>query len=252
MRVDVIGAGRIGQALQARAEANGVDGRLVRRDGDWDALADAPGRPALVCTRNDDLPTVIDAVPASRRADLVFVQNGMLRPSLASWGLADATRGLLFLAVQRRGDDATPGEPSPFHGRHDDAVVAWMTALGLPARSTDSEGFAALELEKLLWNCVFGVLCDARDADVGTIVREHRALVTALVTELLPVGERALGVRLDVTPLVDRLCAYSLSIQDFRAGVREWPWRNGWFAAQGVALPLHDALLSEAGFHSPR
>lgn len=45
-----------------------------------------------VCTRNDDLEDVISRTPASRREDLVFLQNSVLGPLLEKHGLAKNTQ----------------------------------------------------------------------------------------------------------------------------------------------------------------
>src|SRR5690606_17998432 len=118
---------------------------------------------------------------------------------------------------------------SPFHGPHAQALVDAFTAAELPARVVDAREFAEIELEKLLWNSCFGLLCDAFDCDVGTVVREHFNDLRELVAELLAIGAPALGVSLVLDALVERLAAYSKSIPSFRAAVKEWRWRNGWF-----------------------
>jgi ketopantoate reductase len=246
--VDLIGAGRIGGALHRRAVERGVAGALVRRGEGWEALDAAAGRPIVVCTRNDDLDEVLAKVPERRRADLVFVQNGALRPYLARVGLRDATRGLLFVAVPTRDHDVDPGGESPFCGPHAAAVVDWMRALDVPARAVDGAAFAEVELEKLLWNACFGLLGSVWETPVGAVVARHHDELAMLVDEYLAVGARALGVTVDPVRMLERLEAYSLSIPTFPARAREWPWRNGWFeaeaAAQGVALPVHEALVA--------
>ena len=194
---------------------------------------------------------MLERVPASRRADLVFAQNGMLRPWLEAEDLGQATRGLLFMAVPQRGAPIEPGSDSPFHGPRAAAVVAGFRAADLPAREVDAAQFAAIELEKLIWNSAFGLLCQAHDERVGEVVDRHPAELRELVAELARVGRAALGVDLELDPLVDRLAAYSRTIADYRGAVREWRWRNGWFVdearARGVATPVHDRLLDRAG-----
>ncbi len=247
----LIGAGRIGGALQARALAKRRPVRMLGRHDDWRELDAPAGAPVVVCTRNDDLPAVLARIPAHRHADLVFVQNGMLRPWLAANGLQDATRGLLFFAVQARGAAIDPGPPSPFFGRHAEAVVAELVALDVPAEVVDAAQFAAWELEKLLWNSIFGLLCQAHACTVGAVLTAHRDEIAALNAELLAVGQRALGVKLDSAAVLQRLVDYSAAIPQNRAAVKEWPWRNGWFVAeaarQGVALPEHARLCQMAG-----
>ena len=249
--VTIVGGGRIGGALAARAAERGVPARQVDREGGWEALGGPAGAPIVVAVRNDDLDAVLARTPAARRGDLVFVQNGMIRPWLSAHGLEDNTRGLLFFAVERRGGPIQPGAPSPFTGRHAAAVVAWLEALGVPAAAVDAAAFAAVELEKLIWNAAFGLLCERHQASVGAICEAHGAELAALCGELAAIGEAALGVRLERGPLVDRLCAYSRSIAGYVGAVKEWRWRNGWFveeaARRGIAAPTHERLLAEVG-----
>lgn len=250
--VIVIGAGRIGTALAGRQDGQGQKRFvLVDRQRGWEQI-DAGGKgPIVLAVRNDDLNAVLERVPSSRHGDLVFVQNGMLRPWLADRGLSGATRGLLFMAVPSVGAAIEPGGESPFWGPHADAMVEAFTAVGLPAKVVDGRAFAEIELEKLIWNCAFGLFCQALDCDVGTVVEQHRPRLKLLVAELLAVGGPALGVKLELEPLVERLCEYSRSIPRYRGAVKEWPWRNGWFVstarARKVRTPTHDMLLLAIG-----
>jgi ketopantoate reductase len=248
----VVGAGRVGTALAKRSEAAGVAVELVTRDSGWSALSGPPGDPIVLTVRNDDLEVVIPRVPGHRRDDLVFVQNGMLRPWLRERALASCTRGVLWFAVPAKGDDVTlGGRDSPFCGQHALAMARWFVTIGLPARSIDWASFTTIELEKLIWNAAFGVLCDAYGIDVGTAAEKHRDELRALAAELWRVGRVSMGVHLDLDPLVTRLCAYSATIPTYRASIKEWRWRDGWFQdtarAYNIALPLHTALIEKAG-----
>jgi hypothetical protein len=98
-------------------------------------------------------------------------------------------------------------------------------------------------VEKLLWNCVFGLLCQRHSASVGTLVLEHGAEIRALSDELQGVAERALDLQLQ-PGVVQRLCDYSMKIADYKGAVKELPWRNGWFLAQEHS-PLHSQWLQE-------
>ncbi|HVI01441.1 MAG TPA: ketopantoate reductase C-terminal domain-containing protein [Enhygromyxa sp.] len=247
MTIEIIGAGRIGTAL---CERDASRFSLIDRRRGWERLDVPAGVPILLAVRNDDLDAVLARVPEHRHNDLVFVQNGMLRPWLAAHNLAGATRGLLFIAVPKRGAAIEPGGESPFFGPHAQTLVDAFLGGGLPARRVDAQEFAAVELEKLLWNSCFGLLCDAFDGDVGTVVRERYAELHALVAELLEIGAPALGISLALDALGERLAAYSRSIPSFRASLKEWRWRNGWFvelaAERGMSLPNHERLLALA------
>lgn len=258
MTIAIVGAGRIGTALYTQSQQAGSACGLWQR-ADKPSLAGQllgdlpPHTPLVICTRNDALSAVLQAIPAERHADLVLVQNGMLRDFVRDHQLPELTRGLLFFAVASRGGPAEPGGVSPFCGRHAAEVASWLNSLGLPAGCVGTADFAALEVEKLLWNCIFGLLSQALQLPVGSVVAQHRDAVVALVHELLPVALRAapeasaaLGSRVGEQALVDRLCGYSMAIADYRGAVKEWPWRNGWFVATAGAdaLPVHTKWLA--------
>lgn len=240
----------MGGALAAAARQRGIPCHLASRDAGWEAIESGSG-PILVATRNDDLPGIVQRVPARRHDHLVFVQNGMLRPWLASAGLSDATRGLLFFAVAARGAPIQPGPPSPFTGPVAEQVVAFLRAIDVPAELVSPAAFTDLEHEKLLWNTSFGLLCQALQVPVGDVVRHHRDLLVDLVRELDGVARRALDIGVELDTLVEKLCAYSLTIPDYQGAVKEWRWRNGWYvdvAAQyELPLPVHTRLCEQAG-----
>lgn len=243
----IIGAGRVGAALAARSP---VPCALVTRDAGWAALDGAPGRPILVATSNDALDAVLARVPAARRPDLVFVQNGMIDPWLAEHGLQACTRALLYFAVARRGAPIEPGGTSLLTGPHAAALVDWLRAMEIPAEELARPEFAAAMFEKLIWNSAFGLLCERFACPVGQVVADHGDPLAALVGELAAVA-RAAGVELGLRALLERLIAYSRAIPTYRGAVKDWPWRNGWFvraaAESGIATPVHAALLRAVG-----
>lgn len=258
----LVGAGRIGTALHMADAAVPAHHRrervalVTRTEGDpWlaldSAVACALGTPICLCVRNDDLDSVLSRVPAVRHRDLVFLQNGMLRPWLDAHALTAATRGLLFFAVGQRGELPQPGAASPLCGPHALRVAMWLHSLGLDAQAVDAPAFAAIELEKLVWNCVFGLLCAVHGCDVGTICAQHRAEVDGLVAELLGVACATFGTPWQSGQLAERLVSYSLAIAAYRGAVKEWRWRNGWFVDEAgrraIATPLHDRLLRQIG-----
>jgi len=249
----IIGAGRVGGALAARASKAGIEHVLVDRTSGLDAIESSQG-PIFVAVRNDDLDPVLERVPEAAHPRLVFTQNGMLRPWLEERGLAGNTRGLLFFAVPSRGAPLEPGGDSPFVGPQARAVTGWLTSIDVPASEVEPEAFAVTELEKLLWNCCFGLLCEHADAPVGVVVEEQGELFGALADELIQLGMPAFDLSLDDasrTAMKERLCAYSRSIPEYRGAVKEWPWRNGWFVEAATTPGLHERLLEQAG-HLPR
>jgi hypothetical protein len=248
----VLGAGRVGTALLLAAQDRGASCSIVSRTAGWDVLDGQAGEPVIVATRNDDLAGVVERVPAHRTSDLVFVQNGMLTPWLRSRGLDGCTRGLLFFAAASVGERAQPGpQPSPFSGPHAALVVGWLSAVEIPAVAVDPASFAAFAIEKLVWNCAFGVLCQAHACDVGEVCEHHEPELRTLVQELAAIARAAAHVDLPVDWLLPRLLAYSRTIPTYRASVKEWRWRDGWFVEEarrlGLSRPVHHQLLTQLG-----
>ncbi|MBN2797902.1 MAG: hypothetical protein JXX28_02030 [Deltaproteobacteria bacterium] len=247
----VIGDGRIGRGLKVRADAAELPCELLTRTSGWAEMGAQPGAPVIVATRNDDLAEVVAKVPVHRRQDLVFIQNGMLRPWLREHTLAQATRGLLYWAVTERGSAGTPGRASPFCGPHAQEVAGWLSALGVTSWSVDWARFSYYEVEKLVWIAAFGPLCERHDTDVGGVVTDHREALEALTAELNRMCRVSMGVDVPTEHLVAKLVDYSLTIPTYRGAVKEWRWRNGWFVHEarryGIATPTHDRLLAELG-----
>ncbi len=249
----VIGAGRVGGALAERAADREVECSLVTRTDGWDAIEQSDA-PIFVAVRNDDLQGIVDRIDPKHHARLVFTQNGMLRRWLSAQSLTACTRGLLFFAVPSRGAPLEPGGDSPFVGPMANAVRTWLSSIDVPAATVEAPSFAVTELEKLLWNCCFGLLCEHTQKSVGAIVEEDRSLLRQLVEELLHVGMPAFDLQLDAdarAAMLERLCAYSSSIPTYRGAVKEWPWRNGWFVDVAREPGLHEDLLARTG-HLPQ
>lgn len=246
--VTILGAGRVGGALAARSP---VPVTLVTRGSSDDLLAGPVGTPLVVAVDNDSLDAALARVPPARRPDLAFVQNGVLEPWLERHGLTDSTRALLYFAVPRRGAAIEPGGTSVLTGPHADVLAAWLQAMDLPATVVPRAAFTAAMLEKLIWNCAFGLLCQRHGCTVGEVLERHDDDLVALVHEFLAVGRAALGVDLDPAPLLARLRAYTRAIPTYRGAVKDWSWRNGWFVAaarrHGIPTPVHDRLLREIG-----
>ena len=248
----VIGAGRIGQALHDASRAMDIDCDLVSRDEGWDSLAGSPGEPVVVAVRNDDLEDVLDRVPRRRRNDLVFVQNGALGPWLRERNLGSCTRGLLYYAVAKRGDAMQTGVvPSVFTGKHAGTMAVWLRAMDVPANEVSWPEFLVEDGVKLGWLMAHGLLCELYDCSVGEIAEYRRNELTSLCQEITAVWRAYAGVGLEIGWYVERLCEYSRSIPDYRASVKEVPWRNGWMVRTSrryrVATPLHDEMLVAAG-----
>ena len=239
----LIGNGRIGGALWDTAKQNERPVRMVTRTSGWEVLDEPAGELIFVSVRTTDLEVVLPRIPAHRRTDVIITQNGMLSPWLAERDWQDATRGVLYFAVPKRGAPVDVGEPSPFCGPRAHEAAEWLEALGIDSKVVSTAQFESVEVEKLLWNCVFGLLCGATKQSVGVLCDDHDEDIRNMTAELIEVAAKSRGVVLDLHPVVENMMAYSRSIADYVGRVSDWEFRNGWFvqAAEemGLQMPCH-------------
>ena len=248
-RVWVVGAGgRIGGLLGQMTRARWAPVGLWRDD-----VAAALGQPGLsapivVCTRNDDLDSVLNDVHPSRHADLVFVQNGLFQPALEARSLGACTQGVLYVAVTAPGGAPVPGGPSVFCGPWASCIAEMMHAHGVEAIAVDRSALHREIAVKLAWICCVGLLGERTQGTVASVLGGSTSELRSLCDELHPALCRGLKLDLSATALWDRVVAYSLRVPHFPARLKERRWRNDAVVAMagtiGIHLPLHRALLS--------
>jgi len=127
----------------------------------------APSSGAIwVCTTNDGLDSVLEVTPASRRPDLVFVQNGMLLPWLHARGLARNTQVLLYMAAHADGG-VTDGGLTLVHGGAWAAHAARALAAGGVRCRVEADWleFQRAMVVKLLWASIFWMMSAALGAE---------------------------------------------------------------------------------------
>lgn len=253
----IIGAGRVGQALQNMGTGKDV---IVRRGEK--VPENLPG-PIFVCTRNDDMDAVLEITPQSRWEDLVFYQNGMLEPWLQSKGLVNASQVLVYFAVAKLGEAPIDGktETNPegltaASGKWASAIATRLHLAGLSCKVLDKDNFEKSMLEKLIWISAF-MLVGARHqgSTVGMVEKEYQNEVISLIRELASAAAAEKNVAFD-QGLEERLCAYSRTVAHFPTALKEFKWRNGWFysiSQKAIAdgrpdpCPIHTSWLKELG-----
>ncbi|KAL9313902.1 hypothetical protein ACSQ67_019354 [Phaseolus vulgaris] len=251
----IVGGGRVGQALQDMGSGQDV---LLRRG---EAVPLNFEGPILVCTRNDDLETVLQSTPSSRWDDLVFFQNGMMEPWLQRKGLDDANQVLAYFAVSKIGEapidgttDTNPEGLTAAYGKWASVIAARLNAGGLSCKVLDKKEFQKQMLEKLIWICSV-MLVGARHGgvSVGVVEKEFRTELSSLIAELASAAASEKGLTFEEA-VEERLCAYSRAVAHFPTAVKEFKWRNGWFYSisekamvQGNPdpCPLHSQWLKE-------
>lgn len=128
------------------------------------------------------IPVPLFPLLVASSADLVFFQNGMLDPWLASRGLADATQVLVYFAVAKMGDspidgvtDLNPEGLTAASGKWAGAVAARLHSAGLSCKVLSREEFEKPMLEKLIWISAF-MLVGVRNANasIGDVESKYR------------------------------------------------------------------------------
>ena len=96
-----------------------------------------------------------------------------------------------------------------------------------------------------------GPLCEKHDCTVGEVVESHADELRGVVAEFQAFGRIEFSVHPKVDYLLDRIVDYSRSIPTYRAGVKEWRWRNGAVLDavldREMRMPAHVRLLMDAG-----
>lgn len=254
----IVGGGKIGSML---ADLGGGKDVVVRR-GDPIPTEPASG-PIYVCTRNNDLEAIVQATPAERREDLVFMQNGMISSFLAKHGLSDNTQVLLYLAVASLGatpiDGITETNPEGLttaKGKHSLAFQARLASGNLKCNVKEGAAYDNALFEKHMWICSYMLIGALHPGiKVGEVATDHLDEHKALVAEMASALEDTYGIKLE-EGYYDRLAGYAKSVAHYPTAVKEFEWRNGWFydiskaavaAGKPDPMPLHTAGLTKLG-----
>lgn len=243
----VIGGGRIGSLISN-------DAKLLGRNDPIASSIDANGEgPIFIATRNDVLESIVDECPASRRGDLVFLQNGYLDNFLERKGLLSNTQALLYLSVASLGVDPVDGITSvnpegltAATGVHAQAFADRLASLGLKCNVVSASEYRPAMFEKLIWIATYMLVGTAKDCNsVGQAGSDHAQLVQDIISELVSAVGAKEGIAFP-SGTIERLAAYTDVVTDFPCGVKEFEWRNKYFYDLGDdACPIHNGLLRE-------
>jgi hypothetical protein len=247
-RVYIVGAGEVGRRLGRALRATGSKVIDVTRHEGWEDAREDPIGIRLLCVREEDLSTVLDRLTRVPERLIVCVQNGWIRPLVSH--TTEVTRGLIWFTS--KGDFFEVLRESPFHGPCAAELVARLTAAGIPAGSVDEGLFAALEADKMGFNCVVGLPLAVHGATLERYLTDHYDEARALFEESVSTCAHELG-----TPAAPgwwrKFCISARPLGWVRAtAAKALEFRNGAVARlaeqHGIAVPVTERLLREAGF----
>ncbi len=248
----IIGTGEVGRRLsQALRTSRSEVIEVTRREG-WDHATHDPDGVRLVCVREEDLALVLDRLAGVPDRSIICIQNGWIRPVLS--GTPHVTRGLVWFTS--KGDFFEILRPSPFHGPFADDLTSRLTAGGIPATSVTNAEFAALEADKMGFNCVVGLPLAVHGVTLQTYLTDYHDEAHELFEESVTTCAHALGATNDPDWWYE-FCVATQPLGWISTTVaKALEFRNGAVARlarkHGIAVPVTDRLLLEVGFDLPR
>ncbi len=244
----VIGLGEVGSRLAAALERAGVAVDRVTRNTGWDAASSPTPHPRLVCVREEALGDVLDRLAGIDPAAIVAVQNGWVRPLLAARGIVG--RGVIWFTS--KGEFFRELRPSPFAGPLAGPLAAALGRGGLAVSAVSESELAALDADKMGFNCVVGLPLAVHRLNLGDYLARHAAEAEAVFTEAVTVCARAVGVAVDPLwwPAFRRTVAPIHWVATSKAKALEL--RNGAVVRLGAELglptPVNARLLAAAAW----
>lgn len=235
--------------------------------------------PIFVCSGAEAVTDIFARTAPHRRADLVFMQNGIVRTLLPP-DAPSPTVAVLYFSVLERGASATGGGCTFVHGRFAAVFSGVLRAGGLDCvEVATQQTIDSLAAEKLLWATCMWMVCHANGRlPVGQVHDSPacQAQLREVVNELLPVACQSvrpvhnrtgpdqqqpevgcvgeLPAALDsLSSVLARMEAYSRRIPEAlpskKLALEEIAHRSGWFLLHGDASrqPRHLALLEKNG-----
>lgn len=249
-RVYVIGMGEVGTRLAAALREGGTEVVPVTRDAGWDeAVADTPGL-RLVCVREELLLEVVGRLRHLGGERLAFVQNGWIRPLLED--LPTCTRALIWFTS--KGDFYKPLRPTPFCGPVAAPLAAACEAASIPAVAVGDEEFAALDAEKMGFNCVVGLPLAVHGLSLGEYLDRMTGEAESLFAESVAVCAAAVGARAKVTWWAEFLRVVEPLAWVKTSSAKALEYRNGAVLRLArelrAGVPVTERLLNAVGYEN--
>ncbi len=188
MRWYVIGMGEVGRRLADALTESGFEVHPVTRDAGWTQAVTDPEGIRLVAVREEDLEGVLDRLEGEGGERIVAVQNGWIRPLLSHH--PGAGRGLIWFTS--KGDFFRVLRPSVLSGAVAEPLAMALSTAGIPATAVPPEEFAALEAEKMGFNCVVGLPLAVHGLSLAEYLEREPAEAEAVFREAVEAASAAL------------------------------------------------------------
>ncbi len=197
--VVIIGLGQLGRVFAGGLLRAGYMVVPVNRGDNMQRVAQLNPNPhlALVAVAEADLHPVLAALPAQWRSRAGLIQNELLPRDWLRHGLAAPTVAAVWFE-KKPGTDAKPLLPTPVFGPQAAMLSAALAAIGIPARTLDSEADLLYELvRKNVYILTTNIAGIRTGGTVGELWAQHRDLATEVANEVMDIQDWLTGQQHD-------------------------------------------------------
>ena len=202
--VVVIGLGQLGRVFSGGLLRVGCTVVPVNRGDDMTALAQRHPAPelVLVAVAENDLHTVLTALPENWKPRVALIQNELLPRDWLVHGYTDPTVISVWFE-KKKGIDAKPLIASPVAGPGATLLCRALTAIDLPCREVDLGSELLFELvRKNVYILTTNIAGLKTGGTVSQLWAQHEAFARQVANEVMDIQDALTGVRLDCDALI--------------------------------------------------
>lgn len=202
--VVVIGLGQLGRVFAGGLLRTGHTVVPVNRGDDLFTVAHAHPDPALVlvAVAENDLHTVLAAMPGAWRPHVALIQNELLPRDWAQYRYADPTVISVWFE-KKKGTDAKPLIASPVAGPGAGLLCRALTAIDLPCREIASGNELLFELvRKNVYILTTNIAGLKTGGTVSQLWAQHEAFARQVANEVMNIQDALTGVAHDRDKLI--------------------------------------------------
>ncbi len=200
----IIGMGEMGGVFARGLLRSGYPVVPVLRGDDMKQSANELADPqlVLVAVAENDLHSVLDAVPTAWRDSLVLLQNELLPGDWQRHGLNEPTVISVWFE-KKKGRDAKVIIPSPVFGPKAQRIHDALGSIGIPVDILASADDLLFELVlKNLYIVTTNVAGLETGGNVGELWSQHREIAAAVADEVIGIQQVLTGRRFDADQLI--------------------------------------------------
>jgi hypothetical protein len=203
-KVVVIGLGQLGRVFAGGLLRAGHTVVPVNRGDDLFTVAHAHPDPALVlvAVAENDLHTVLAAMPGAWRPHVALIQNELLPRDWAQYRYADPTVISVWFE-KKKGTDTKPLIASPVAGPGAALLCAALTSIDLPCREVASGDALLFELvRKNVYILTTNIAGLKTGGTVSQLWAQHEAFARQVANEVMDIQDALTGVAHDREKLI--------------------------------------------------